>query len=307
MEDSHSSEEGIGGGDYRLFAAVIAHGSLSAAGRALGISSPMMSKRLARLEHRLGTRLVHRTTRRLALTEVGKRFHEEVVAILAAAADAERRASGQPGRVRGPLRLSAPTSFGRMHIAPHLGRFLDRFPDIALTLDLSDGFSDLIAERIDLAIRITSEMSPQLTAHRLATSRRVLCAAPAYRERYGLPDDVTSLRDHRLLAATGQLPWRLVGPHGLNLLEGESAVRTNSSEVVRELAIAGNGIALRSLWDVGRDLAAGRLERVLPDYEGSSDVGIYAVHPRTAIVSPNVTAMIDYLTELFDRDPPWGA
>ena len=129
----------------------------------------------------------------------------------------------------------------------------------------------------------------------------------AYRERYGLPDDVTSLRDHRLLAATGQLPWRLVGPHGLKLLEGESAVRTNSSEVVRELAIAGNGIALRSLWDVGRDLAAGRLERVLPDYEGSSDVGIYAVYPRTAIVSPNVTAMIDYLTELFDRDPPWGA
>lgn len=307
MDDSLSPEERIGGGDYALFAAVVAHGSLSAAGRALGISAPMMSKRLARLERRLGTRLVHRTTRRLALTETGARFHAEVVAILAAVAAAEQRASGHSADPRGPLRLSAPTSFGRLHIAPHLGRFLDLHPAVELSLDLSDGFSDLVAERIDLAIRITADVSPHLDAHRLATSRRILCAAPAYRARHGLPEDVGGLADHRLLAANGQLPWRLVGPAGPVLVDGQPFVRTNSSEVVRELAIAGIGIALRSLWDVSRDLADGRLERVLADHEGSADVGIYAVHPRSAVVSPNVSAMIAYIRALYDPLPPWGA
>jgi DNA-binding transcriptional LysR family regulator len=307
MDDSLSSEERIAGGDLHLFAAVIEHGSLAAAGRALGISAPMVSKRLARLERRLGTLLVHRTTRRLSLTEVGARFHDDVLAILAAVADAEQRASGQPGHTRGPLRLSAPTSFGRMHVAPHLRGFLDAHPAIDLTLDLSDGFNDLVAERIDLAIRITSEVSPQLTAHRLATSRRILCAAPSYVARFGSPADVKALKDHRMLAASGQLPWRLVSPKGLHLVDGESFVRTNSSEVVRELAIAGVGIALRSLWDVSGDLAEGRLVRILPDYEGSSDVGIYAVHQRTSLIAPNVVAMIDYLTRLYAPAPPWEA
>ena len=305
MESSHSSEETIAGGDYALFAAVVTHGSLSAAGRALGISAPMVSKRLARLELRLGARLVHRTTRRLALTDAGARFHDDVLAILGAVTAAEQRVSGQPGVPRGPLKLSAPTSFGRLHVAPHLGGFLETYSAIALTLDLSDGFTDLLTEKIDLAIRITADVPPQLTAHRLATSRRILCAAPRYLEEHGLPQDAGGLGTHRLLAATGQLPWRLVGPTGLRLIDGHSAVGTNSSEVVRELAIAGAGIALRSLWDVSRDLAEGRLQRVLPQYEGSADVGIYAVHQRTPHVSPNVTAMIAWLAELYAPEPPW--
>ena len=303
MEDSRSVEEAMPGDDYALFAAIVAHGSLAAAGRVLRISAPMVSKRLARLERRLGTRLVHRTTRRLALTERGARFHADVVAILAAVADAEQRASGQPGTPRGPLRLSAPTSFGRLHVAPHLDRFLDAHPEIDLTLDLSDGFEDLIAARIDLAIRITAQVDPQLVAHRLATSRRILCAAPAYLARHGTPRDPEELAGHRLLAAAGQLPWRLVGPAGPRIVTGISAVATNSSEVVRELALAGAGIALRSLWDIAPDRAAGRLVRLLPDLEGSADVGIYAVHPRTPHVAPAVTAMIDFLAALYAPMP----
>jgi DNA-binding transcriptional LysR family regulator len=307
MDNSLSSEERMAGGDLHLFAAVIEHRSLAAAGRALGISAPMVSKRLARLERRLGTVLLHRTTRRLALTEVGARFHDDVLAILAAVADAEQRASGQPGHPRGPLRLSAPTSFGRMHVAPHLDDFIDAHPAIDLTLDLSDGFSDLLADRIDLAIRITSDVSPQLAAYRLATSRRILCAASSYTARFGSPADLNALKGHRILAASGQFPWRLAGPKGLCLADGTSFVRTNSSEVVRELAIAGVGIALRSLWDISDDLAKGRLVRILTDYEGSSDVGIYAVHQRTSLIAPNVVAMIDYLTGLYAPRPPWEA
>ena len=303
MAGSFSGEERIG--EHALFAAVVAHGSLSAAGRALAISPPMVSKRLAALERRLGVRLIHRTTRRLALTEAGARFHEDVVAILTATAEAERRVSGAPGQPRGALRLSAPTSFGRLHVAPHLSGFLAACPLVDLTLDLSDAYSDLIGERIDLAIRITAAVPPDLAARRLTTSRRILCAAPAYLAQAGMPGDVAVLGGHRLLAADGQLPWRLMGPGGLRLVEGRSAVRTNSSEVVRELAVAGVGVALRSLWDVSHDLAAGRLVRVLADHEGSADVAIYAVHPRATLVSPNVTAMMAYLAALYDPVPPW--
>ena len=137
--------------DYALFAAVIDSGSLSAAGRRLHLSPAMVSKRLRRLEERLGARLINRTTRRLSPTAAGQAFHHDVSAILAAAAAAEARVSGLTAAPAGPLRISAPTSFGRLHIAPHLSRFLDRYPRVEVELQLEDGFVDLIGARIDLA------------------------------------------------------------------------------------------------------------------------------------------------------------
>ena len=291
---------------YELFAQVIHAGSLSAAGRRLNISPAMVSKRLAALEARLGTRLIHRTTRRLTLTDAGERFHADVVAILAAAREAESRVSGQEKEMTGNLRISAPTSFGRLYVAPNLGGFLDAHPRVIVELDLSDGFSDLIAERIDVAIRITGAMAPSLVAHRLGDSPRVLCAAPSYLRAHGEPTRVADLADHHLLAAAGQLPWRLEGPAGGAIVDQPSRVRTNSSEVVRELTRAGAGIALRSLWDVDHDIAKGRLVRLLPDYAGASDAGIYAVYPRAPRVSASVTAFVEYLERLW-TPPPWTA
>lgn len=305
MDDSLSSEERIAGADYPLFAAIVQHGSLAAAGRALGISAPMASKRLARLEARLGARLVHRTTRRLALTERGAAFHADVVRILGEIAAAEHRVAGHGDVARGPLRMAAPTSFGRLHVAPHLAGFLVQHPSVTLRLDLSDDYVDLLGQRVDLAIRITATVERGLDAHRLGTSRRILCAAPAYLAAAGTPAALADLAHHRLLAATGQLPWRLFGPRGRHIVEGTSHVATNSSEVVRELAIAGAGIALRSLWDVGDDLAAGRLVRVLPQLEGSQDVGIYAVRPHAPAVPPAVSAMIAHLAAAYAPVPPW--
>lgn len=292
--------------DYALFAKIIESGSLSAAGRAVGLSPAMVSKRLARLEARLGAALVNRTTRRLALTETGERFHADVLAILKAVAEAEARASGERGGPAGLLRVSAPTSFGRLHIAPHLKRFLDAYPRITLDLDLSDGFVDLMAARIDVAVRITPTVAGGVSARRLATNRRILCAAPAYIAAHGAPEDTAALARHQLLAATGQFPWRLTGGDGRTVaIDGASRVRTNSSEVVRELCIAGVGIALRSLWDVSADLAAGRLVRILPDCEGSADVGIYAVSPRRSEIAPAVRAFTDFLEGLYGPVPPW--
>lgn len=292
--------------DYSLFRTIVESGSLSAAARVVGLSPAMVSKRLARLEAKLGASLIHRTTRRLAPTEAGAHFYDDVVAILDAAKAAEARVAGQSGEPGGPLRLSAPTSFGRLHVAPHLKTFLDRFPAVELEVNLSDEIIDLIAMRTDLAIRITPDVGKGVTAERLTTSRRILCAAPAYLKAHGRPQLIEELGQHRLLAAQGQLPWRLNGPDGCSItVEGVSHVRTNSSEVVRELAIAGIGIALRSLWDVSGDLAEGRLIQVLPQYEGSSSVGIFAVSPGMQKRSPGAAALTNYLKKLYAPRPPW--
>ncbi|HTI68066.1 MAG TPA: LysR substrate-binding domain-containing protein [Caulobacteraceae bacterium] len=290
--------------DYVLFAQVVQAGSLSAAGRSLRLSPAMVSKRLSRLEERLGTRLIHRTTRRLATTPAGQQFYEDVLRILDASRAAEELVTGRQGAPSGTLRVSAPTSFGRMHVAPHLKAFLDRHPAVRMELELDDTFSDLIGDRIDLAIRIGAGADGSLTSHRLAANRRVLCAAPGFLAEQGAPLSLKQLLGQPLLAAAGQMPWRLEGPEGPVTVAGESCLRTNSSEVVRELAVAGMGIALRSTWDVWRELAGGALVRVLPDYAGASDVAIFAAHPSTSLVMPNVVAFVQFLQDLYAA-PAW--
>jgi DNA-binding transcriptional LysR family regulator len=291
--------------EYELYARVIETGSLAAAGRSLNLSPAMVSKRIAALEERLGARLLHRTTRKLATTEAGQRFYERVSEILAASREAESLVTGAAGEPTGRLKLTAPTSFGRLHVAPHLKAFLDRWPRLEIELDLSDGYVDLLGERIDLAIRIAPGVETGLTGHRLAPNRRLLCASPAYLKQHGAPARVQDLRRHRLLAAEGQLPWRLHSKNGTLLIQGDSAVRTNSSEVVRELAIAGLGIALRSTWDVGNELRSGVLQVVLPDHPGAADVNIFAVHPVTNFVPPGVRAFIDHLRAIYGDEPGW--
>ncbi|MFN3797123.1 MAG: LysR family transcriptional regulator, partial [Sphingobium yanoikuyae] len=291
--------------DHELFVSIVDEGGLAAAGRRLHISPAMMSKRLARLEERLGARLIHRTTRRLALTPAGERLHSDLRAILASLDEAERRVSGVSAIASGPLRITAPTSFGRMHLAPYLQPFLDDHPRIDLRLDLSDDYVDLIESRADLAIRIAADPGAGLTARRLAPNRRILCAAPAYLDRFGTPRRIADLKQHRLLAADGQLPWRLIGPKGSVAIDGHSHIRTNSSEVVRELALSGSGIALRSLWDISDALAQGDVRQILPDHEGSSDVALYAVQLPQANPPLAITAFVDFLAAQYALAPPW--
>lgn len=293
--------------DYELFAAIVQAGSLSAAGREWNLSPAMVSKRLRRLEERLGVQLLHRSTRRMVLTSRGQCLYEDLLRILSALAQVEERVAAFSETPAGPLRVAAPTSFGRMHIAPYLAGFLDRYPQVELSLDLSDSFIDVVAERIDVAIRITDAPPEDLVAHRLATSERILCAAPAYLDRYGEPAALEDLPSHRLLAASSQLPWRLTTAQGDILIEGRSHVGTNSSELVRELTIAGAGIALRSLWDVNGALESGALRRILPHAQGSRDIAIFALHQPGTLRNPAVGSLIAFLKDLFDPMPPWQA
>lgn len=288
--------------DYQLFVNVVDSGSLSAAGRALGISPAMVSKRLARLEQKLGVRLLHRTTRRLALTPAGAMFNQDIGAVLDAVKHAEDRVTGIAREPSGPLRISAPTSFGRLHVAPRLPEFLARFPRVELALNLSDAYVDLVGAETDLAIRIGGTIPTHVEAHRIATSQRVLAASPAYIAQHGAPQRIGDLAQHRLLAADGQLPWTLVSRRQTRIVNGRSHVATNSSEVVRELAIAGLGIALRSMWDVSNELRDNRLVRVLPEWSGPRDLGIFCIHLRSSVRSPAVDAFVGFLSSAFDHD-----
>ncbi|MCA0401631.1 MAG: LysR family transcriptional regulator [Proteobacteria bacterium] len=291
-------------GDLDIFARVASTGSMSQAARELGISPPVVSKRIKRLEARLGTRLLERTTRQIALTEAGRGFHERVLAILASVDEAEDWAGQRAQAARGPLRVSAPTTFGRLHVAPHLVRFLERYPEIRLDLSLSDSFVDIVAEGFDVAIRIADLADTSLVAKKLAPNHRVLCASPDYLAGVGMPEAIGDLAAHRLLVHNAD-HWRLEGPEGETIVKVESVIRTNSSEVIREAVLAGLGIALRSTWDVGPELRSGALAIVLPRYRASRRVAIHAVFPSRRHMPQRVRVFIDFLAELYGPVPSW--
>lgn len=285
--------------DYLLFAKVVETGSFRRASAALGISPAMMSKRVARLEARLGVQLIHRTTRKLVLSQAGDQLHRDLIDILGAIRVAEERVTDRRMVPSGVLRVSAPTSFGRLHVAPLLPSFLARYPAVSLELDLTDAYVDILADRLDVAIRIADHVPASLQGRRLAANRRVLCTSPDYIAAYGRPATIDDLARHRLLAADGQLPWRLASGRMRRQIDGRSVVRTNSSEIVRELALAGLGIALRSLWDVADMVADGRLVRLLDRWEGPDDLAVHAVLPKGAGQPAAVHAFIDHLEDAF--------
>lgn len=291
--------------DMEIFARVVTAGSMSAAGREMGLSPAVVSKRIRRLEERLGARLMQRTTRQIALTEEGQGFYERLVGILASIEEAEAFVSRRNTKPRGTLKVSAPTSFGRMHIAPHFGQFMDANPDLTVSLTLSDEFVDLVGDGYDLAIRIAELENSSLIARRLADARRVLCASPEYLDRHGTPASIADLGDHNCLFTTHQDIWRLEGPEGAIQTRVSGNIQTNSSEVVTEAALAGLGIALRSTWDIGQHLQGGSLRVILPNYRTSQRVGIYAVYPSRRFLPIKVRAFIDFLAGIYGPEPYW--
>lgn len=291
-------------GDLDVFAHVVTARGMSAAGRQLKLSPAVISKRIRRLEERLGARLLQRTTRQLSLTEAGQGFYERVVSILASIEEAEAWVASGSGQARGMLRVSAPTSFGRMHIAPHLKPFLDANPLVAVELILTDDFVDVVGEGFDLAVRIADLQDSSLVARRLAPNHRVLCAAPVYLAQAGNPTTIEELPRHTLIAHNAD-QWRLDGPSGPVTVRVGGPLRTNSSEVVREALLAGVGIALRSTWDVGPELKSGRLVRVLPQYSVGQRVAVHAVYPSRRHMEQKLRAFVDYLAELYGATPYW--
>jgi DNA-binding transcriptional LysR family regulator len=290
-----------------VFAKVVAGGSLSAAARDLGVSTAVVSRRLAALEARLGVRLVNRTTRRLALTDEGASYHEACARILAEVADADAAAAAQRVEPQGLLKVALPASFGHKHIAPLVPPFAARYPKIELAFSLSDRTVNVIAEGYDLAIRIGELEDSSLAARKLAPNRRVVCASPQYLEQHPAPRVPADLQDHNCLTTTDlQMTWEYKGPDGKR-----GAVRVSGHyacdnwEVLREWAMAGLGVALKSTWDVRRQLEDGSLVPLLPGYDFGTDVSIYAVYPHRRHLPAKTRVFIDYLAESFGPEPYW--
>ncbi len=290
--------------DLEIFARVARTGNMSAAGREMGLSPAVVSKRISLLEDRLGARLFQRTTRQLTLTETGEGYFKRVVDILSLVEEAEDFVSRRNTKPRGVLKVSAPTSFGRLHVTPHLKTFLERYPDIELEIQLSDSYVDIIREGFDLAIRIGELQDSSLVAKKLAPDHRILCASPAYAASAGLKT-VNDLARVNCLAAGPQDSWRIEGPDGVHVARVNSNLRTNSCEFVREATLAGLGVGLRSTWEIGGDLKRGSLVRVLPHCRGPASNAIFAVYPSREFMPAKVNVFIEHLADTYGPEPYW--
>ncbi len=289
------------------FTRVVDSNSFTLAARQLGMSKATVSKHVSMLEEHLGARLLNRTTRSLGLTEAGARFYVHCQKIVAELSSAETELMDSGAAPSGTLRVSAPTCFGTLHLAPLLGNFLQRYPDLEIDMTLADRKIDLIESSHDVAVRIARQAFPGLCSRRLAPSPQVVCAAPAYIARYGRPSAPEDLADHNTLTyaylTTGDI-WTLAGPGGPKTVKVRGRLRADNGSALRRAVLSGFGLALMPTFLVGEDLEAGRLVNLLPDYEDSS-YSVYAIHAHDRHVTPKVEAFVDFLEQQFGDPPHW--
>jgi len=291
--------------DVALFVRAALLANVSAAGREFGLSPAVASARIASLERLLGARLLHRTTRRVSLTQEGEVFMTRAETLLDAAAAARASVGRGQAEPQGRLRVSMPSSFGRQHVSPVITQFLRRYPGVSVDLRLTDTIVDLVDAGVDVGIRLGALKDSTLIARRLAANRRVICCAPAYLAAHGTPHHPSDLAQHECILLSGQRDWSFVTPAGPLSVRVEGRLATDNGEVIRDALLAGFGIALKSTWDVAPYLRSGQLVTVLDSYPLAQSVAIWAVYPSRAFVPPKTLAFIDFLTERFGDPPYW--
>lgn len=288
------------------FVSVATRGSLSAAARAEGVTPAIIGRRLDALEARLGVRLLLRTTRKLTLTFEGQAFLEDCQKVLNDLANAEAAVSLGGVQASGYLKISAPAGFGRQHVAPLVGDYMRVNPGVTVNLNLSDRIVDLINENIDCAIRIGELSDSSLISVRLGEMRRMVVASPAYLVEHGVPRSPDDLAKHNCLSLGQQRGWIFREPDSDAMMTIKVAgnFECNDGAVLHEWALAGRGLAWRSLWEVGRDLKEGRLTSVLDAWQ-APPMGIYAVFPQRRHLPLRVRLFIDLLKENYSRASYW--
>jgi DNA-binding transcriptional LysR family regulator len=289
-----------------LFVAVVARQGFARAAEALDNSPANVTRYVAELEAHLGTRLINRHSRKLSLTESGEALYERARAILHDVDEAEAITSSTGVEPRGRLRINAPVSFGVLHLAPLWAKFAQRHPQVELDVSLIDRVVDLVDEGFDLAIRIARGGSTQLAARKLATSRNVVCASPAYLQAHGTPQVPAQLAEHACIAyAYTGTEWQLHDAAGaVHTVRLRPVMQTNSGDTATAAALAGLGIVWQPTFLVGAHLRAGRLVALLPGFR-IPDIDILALYPSRRHLSAKVRAMIDFLAAEFAGTPPW--
>lgn len=291
----------------RVFVEIVDRGSVSAAAEALGMSRAMASRYLEGLEDWLGARLLHRTTRRLALSDAGERALVTAREMVALADDAVAQASQGGGEARGRLRVTSSTSFAEAQLASAVVDFQALHPGVEIDLLTVDRAVNLVEDRIDLAVRLSNRIDAGLVARRLGVCHSVLCASPAYLERSGVPKAPADLRAHRCIThSTGfaaEYKLRLEGE--LTTIEAQGILTANETSIVRAAALAGAGIAMLPTYYVGDDLARGALVRVLPEY-GLEPLDIQAVYLSRRHQPKPLRLLIEFFADRFGGDiAPW--
>jgi len=291
--------------EMQAFATVVDHGSFVKAADALAMSKAAVSRYVGELEARLGVRLLHRTTRRLSMTEEGQVFHARCKELLSGLNEAEAEISSRNLSASGLVRVNAPVTFGILHLAPLWGEFMALHPKVTFEITLVDRVVDIVEEGYDLAVRIATLPSSTLISRRLSSARLVLCASPQYLEQHGTPQHPDELAKHTIIAysyLSTKDEWQFVGPEGKISIQTRPCMHTNSGETCRAAALAHQGVILQPTFLVGQDIIEGRLVELLPQYRGA-EFGIFAVYPTRKHVPTKVRVLIDFLIDCF-RQPP---
>jgi len=294
--------KGIQPADLGFFSALASAGSLSAAARELGVTTPAVSKHLALMETRLGLALVSRSTRRMSLTPEGELYLENARRILGEIDNMEQQLGVSKGVPKGLLRVNATLGFGRSHIAPLISRFARKHPQVEVQLQLSVNPPAISEDAFDVCIRFGAPPDARVIARRIASNRRLLCAAPTYLARHGTPKVPNDLARHNCLGirqgeeAYGV--WRLSSGRGKNAtteaVKTRGNLTTNDGEIAVNWALEGHGILMRAEWDIARYLGNGRLVQVLPQYT-TPEADIHAVYPQRHQLAARVRAFVDFL------------
>lgn len=289
-----------------LFARVVDTGSFSGAARALEQSPSAVSRQIGALEDRVGVRLLNRTQHGISLTEEGRAFHQRCRTVALEVAQAEEALSAI-GELRGTLRVVSTVAFGKAQLLPMLPRFLEMYPELRLSLDLTDRPVDLAAEDVDVAIRFSEQVTgPDVIARKLAPNRRVICAAPSYVERWGAPETPADLARHNCLGLTTVAAWNdwAFDEPNAETMRISGNFEANSADAIYHAALAGVGIARLSTYLVQDDLRAGRLVRLLPHYI-QDNANIVAIYAERRNLAPKIRAFLDFLVNHFGSVPPW--
>jgi DNA-binding transcriptional LysR family regulator len=294
--------------DIAVFVRVVERGSFTLAAGDLGLSRAALSKYVSRLEERLGARLMQRTTRRLSLTEAGAALFEASRGALERIEEAQSAIARFQSEPRGRLRVSAPMSFGILHLGPLLAEFAQAQPHVSLDLTFDDRFVNLVEERFDVALRIGKLADSSLVARKLASTRLVVCASPAYLAEHGEPETPEDLAAHNCLLysylATANV-WRFTAPDGREIPVAVSGnLRANNGIVEAEAAVAGMGVLMTPTFYVGPLIRAGKLRQILTKYRGP-EIGIHAVYPQREHVPPKVRVFVEFLAKRFGKKPDW--
>jgi DNA-binding transcriptional LysR family regulator len=290
-----------------VFIAVVERGGFSAAAKLLGISKSAVSKRINQLEKNLGVKLLHRTTRKISLTEAGEHFFEHAVIANNAAKDAEEAVTQLQGEPQGRLRINTPMSFGRLHIAPLIPAFLKRYPKISIDMVMSDEVIDIVGSGFDVAIRSGILADSNLIARKLAPLRSVLCASPEYLEQHGYPQKLPDLKQHNciLFSYSRDLKEWTFNQKGFSeAIEISGNYQVNNSEALQEALLQGIGIGRLPTFVASPDIKAGRLIPLFEEYD-MLEQSIYAVFLERQYMPAKVRAFIDFAIEYLGSDDPY--